>query len=61
MQGRSDSLIGTAQDAEDPLESGKIDPGEFSPGPNDEFAVFNADGKLVERKLGAYFGWRGKE
>ena len=32
LQGRSDSLIGAIQDAEDPLDSLKIDPEEFSPG-----------------------------
>ena len=47
LLGRSDSLIGAIQDAEDPLDSVKIDPEEFSPGQNDEFAVYNLDGKLV--------------
>ena len=52
LQGRSDSLIGAVQDAEDPLDSVKIDPEEFSPGRNDEFAVYNPDGKLVGASSG---------
>jgi signal transduction histidine kinase len=47
LQGRSDSLIGAVQDAEDPLDSVKIDPEEFMPGRSDQFAVYNPDGKLV--------------
>src|SRR4051794_5311493 len=52
LLGRSDSLIGAVQDAEDPLDSVKIDPEEFSPGRNDEFAVYNLDGKLVGASSG---------
>jgi hypothetical protein len=52
LQGRSDSLIGAVQDAEDPLDSLKIDPQEFSPGRNDEFAVYNPDGRLVGASAG---------
>jgi signal transduction histidine kinase len=52
LQGRSDSLIGAVQDAEDPLDSVKIDPEEFTPGRNDEFAVYNPDGRLVGASSG---------
>lgn len=52
IQGRSDSLIGAIQDAEDPLDSVKIDPEEFTPGFSDEFAVYNPDGRLVGASLG---------
>jgi signal transduction histidine kinase len=52
LQGRSDSLIGAIQDAEDPQDSVKIDPEEFSPVPNDEFAVYNPDGTLVGASAG---------
>jgi signal transduction histidine kinase len=52
LQGRSDSLIGAVQDAEDPLDSVKIDPEEFTPGRNDEFAVYSPDGRLVGASSG---------
>jgi signal transduction histidine kinase len=52
LRGRSDSLIGAVRDAEDPLDSVKIDPEEFSPGRNDEFAVYSTDGKLVGASSG---------
>ncbi len=52
LQGRSDSLIGAVQDAEDPMDSVKIDPEEFTPGRNDEFAVYNPDGRLVGASSG---------
>lgn len=52
IQGRSDSLVGAVQDAEDPLDSLKFDPQEFSPGRNDEFAVYNPDGTLVGASSG---------
>ena len=47
LQGRSDSLIGAVQDAEDPEDNVKVDPEEFSPHKGDEFAVYNFDGHLV--------------
>jgi signal transduction histidine kinase len=47
IQGRSDSLIGAVQDAEDPQDTVKIDPEEFTPGRGDQFAVYNPNGKLV--------------
>ncbi|MBV8140147.1 MAG: HAMP domain-containing protein [Deltaproteobacteria bacterium] len=46
LQGRSDSLIGAVQDAEDPEDNVKIDREEFSPGKGEEFAVYNGDGRL---------------
>lgn len=52
LQGRSDSLIGAVQDAEDPLDSVKIDPEEFSPGRCDEFAVYSPNGRLVGTSSG---------
>ncbi len=52
LQGRSDSLIGAVQDAEDPLDSVKIDPEEFTPGRYDEFAVYSTDGRLVGASSG---------
>jgi signal transduction histidine kinase len=47
LQGRSDSLIGAVQDAEDPEDRVKIDPEEFSPPPTDIYAVYSADNRLV--------------
>ena len=52
LQGRSDSLIGAVQDAEDPQDTVKIDPEEFTPGDNDQFAVFNPNGSLVGASSG---------
>lgn len=52
LQGRSDSLIGAIQDAEDPQDSVKIDPEEFTPAPDDEFAVYNPNGTLVGASAG---------
>jgi signal transduction histidine kinase len=52
LQGRCDSLIGAVQDAEDPLDSVKIDPEEFNPGRYDEFAVYSPDGRLVGASSG---------
>lgn len=52
VRGRSDSLIGAVQDAEDPQDSVKIDPEEFAPAGSDEFAVYNPDGTLVGASTG---------
>ena len=52
LQGRSDSLIGAVQDAEDLQDSVKIDPEEFAPARDDEFAVYNPDGTLVGASTG---------
>lgn len=47
LRGRSDSLVGAIQDAEDPQDNVKVDPEEFAPGPGDLFAVYGAHSKLV--------------
>ena len=47
LQGRSDSLIGAVQDAEDPEDRVKVDPAEFSPPPTDIYAVYSPDHRLV--------------
>jgi len=52
LRGRSDSLIGAVQDAEDPEDNVKVDPEEFSPGKGEEFAVYNPDGRLVGASQG---------
>src|SRR3954451_2246017 len=52
LTGRSDSLIGAVQDAEDPQDSVMIDFEEFTPGRNDQFAVYNLDGTLVGASSG---------
>jgi hypothetical protein len=43
LGGRSDSLVGAVQDAEDPADNVKVDPDEFSPPSIDEYAVYNPD------------------
>ena len=52
LQGRSDSLIGAVQDAEDPQDNVMVDPEEFSPGKGEQFAVYNADGRIVGASQG---------
>ncbi len=52
LQGRSDSLIGAVQDAEDPEDNVMVDPQEFSPGKGEEFAVYNTNGRLVGASRG---------
>jgi signal transduction histidine kinase len=47
LHGRTDSLIGAVQDAEDPQDNVMVDPEEFSPGRDDEYAVFDPAGKLI--------------
>ena len=47
LQGHSDSLMGSVQDAEDPVDRLKVDPTEFSPPATDVYAVYNKDGQLV--------------
>src|ERR1700742_1240830 len=47
IRGRSDSLIGAVQDAEDPAANVLIDPAEFAPDPHDLYAVYNPDGRVV--------------
>lgn len=52
LGGRADSLLGAVQDAEDPQDNVKIDPDEFSPPASDEYAVYNADGRVVGTSQG---------
>jgi len=52
LGGRSDSLVGAVQDAEDPADNVKVDPDEFSPPSIDEYAVYNPDGRLVATSHG---------
>ncbi len=52
LAGRSDSLVGAVQDAEDPADNVKIDPEEFAPQIGDEYSVYNPDGRLVGTSLG---------
>jgi signal transduction histidine kinase len=47
LEGRSDSLIGAVQDAEDPEDTVKVDPTEFSPPSSDVFAVYSETGQRV--------------
>jgi hypothetical protein len=47
LGGRSDSLMGAVQDAEDPEDSLKIDPAEFNPPAADVYAVYNKYGKII--------------
>ena len=47
LQGRSDSLLGAVQDAEDPADNVFVDPVELSVPPNDVYAVYNEDGRLL--------------
>jgi signal transduction histidine kinase len=52
LKGRSDSLIGAVQDAEDPEDNVKVDPEEFSPAKGEQFAVYRSDGRLVGASQG---------
>jgi signal transduction histidine kinase len=47
LEGRADSVIGAVQDAEDPEDTVKVDPAEFSPPSTDVYAVFSEAGQLV--------------
>jgi signal transduction histidine kinase len=47
LQGRSDSLLGAIQDAEDPGDNVTIDPRELRIPRDDIYAVYNAGGRLV--------------
>ena len=47
LEGRADSLIGAVRDAEDPADTIKVDPAEFSPASTDVYAVYGEAGKLV--------------
>ena len=47
IQGRSDSLLGAIQDAEDPEDNVWIDPAELRLPENDVYAVYNQGGRLL--------------
>ncbi len=47
MQGRSDSLLGAIQDAEDPDDNVTIDPAELKLPSEDVYAVYNQGGRMV--------------
>ncbi len=47
IRGRSDSLLGAIQDAEDSADNVYVDPAELRLPPGDYWAVFNTDGSLV--------------
>lgn len=47
LQGRSDSLLGAIQDAEDPQDNVAIDPAELRLPPEDVYAVYNQGGRLL--------------
>ena len=47
LQGRSDSLLGAVQDAEDPEDHVTIDPAELRTSPHDVYAVYDYGGRLL--------------
>jgi signal transduction histidine kinase len=47
LQGRSDSVLGAIQDAEDPEDNVAVDPKELKLPFEDVYAVYNADGRLL--------------
>ncbi len=47
LQGRSDSLLGAVQDAEDPEDNVTIDPTELRVSQEDVYAVYNLGGRLL--------------
>jgi signal transduction histidine kinase len=53
LQGRSDSILGALQDAEDAADSVKIDPAELRIPPQDTYAVYNLNGALIGSSAGA--------
>lgn len=53
LQGRSDSLLGAIQDAEDPEDNVAIDPTELRVAPEDVYAVYTLDGRLLGASRGA--------
>lgn len=55
LQGRSDSLLGAIQDAEDPDDNVMIDPSELRLPPDDIYAVYNQQGRLLGASPGAPF------
>jgi signal transduction histidine kinase len=53
LQGRSDSLLGAIQDAEDPDSAVRIDPTELALPDEDIFAVYNQGGKILGSSINA--------
>jgi len=53
LQGRSDSVLGAIQDAEDPEDNVAVDPKELKLPSEDIYAVYNADGRLLGTSPGA--------
>jgi signal transduction histidine kinase len=53
LQGRSDSLLGAVQDAEDPEDNVTIDPTELRVPADDVWAVYNFGGRLLGSSAGA--------
>ncbi|RRA50268.1 histidine kinase [Acidipila sp. EB88] len=53
LQGRSDSLLGAIQDAEDPNDNVLIDPSELRLPNDDVYAVYNQGGRLLGSSPGA--------
>ncbi len=53
LGGRSDSLLGAVQDAEDPEDNVAIDPAELRLPKDDVYAVYNQGGRLIGSSVGA--------
>ena len=53
LQGRSDSLLGAIQDAEDPDDNVVVDPNELRLPSSDVYAVYNQGGRLLGMSAGA--------
>lgn len=53
IQGRSDSLLGAVQDAEDPEDNVTIDPAELRLPPQDVYAVYNQGGRSLGSSINA--------
>ena len=53
LQGRSDSVLGAIQDAEDPEDNVAVDPKELKLPSQDVYAVYNAEGRLLGSSPGA--------
>ena len=47
LEGRSDSVLGAIQDAEDPDDNVEVDSRELKLPPEDAYAVYNRDGRLL--------------
>ena len=60
LQGRSDSLLGAIQDAEDPDDNVMIDPAELSLPSDDVYAVYNQGGRLLGSSRAAPAGVIGR-